>query len=169
MYPLEFLNSITPSGMPQHKLKLKPGCIVMLLRNLSLQNGLCNGTRLRVHSIRENVIDCEIITGVATGNRVLIPRVSLSPSDTNLPFQLKRVQFPLRLSYAMTINKSQGQTFEKVGMYLRRPCFSHGQLYVAFSRARALQHVKVKVYPSLLQGYQRILCFTKNVVFRQIL
>ena len=136
MYPLEFLNSITPSGMPQHKLKLKPGCIVMLLRNLCLQNGLCNGTRLRVHSIRENVIDCEIITGVATGNRVLIPRVSLSPSDTNLPFQLKRVQFPLRLSYAMTINKSQGQTFEKVGMYLRRPCFSHGQLYVAFLRAR---------------------------------
>jgi hypothetical protein len=44
-YPLEFINSITPTGMPPHRLILKPGVIVMLLRNLDIRKGLCNGTR----------------------------------------------------------------------------------------------------------------------------
>ena len=93
----------------------------------------------------------------------MIPRVSLCPGDTNLPFRLKRTQFPLRLSYAISINKSQGQTFEKIGIFLRRPCFSHGQLYVAFSRARAFRHVKVKIINSYRQGYVRRKCYTRNV------
>ena len=141
----------------------------MLLRNLSLKDGLCNGTRLIVKHLHNNVIDCEILTGICAGNRVLIPRVSLCPNDINLPFQIKRIQFPLRLSYALTINKSQGQTFEKVGIFLRRPCFSHGQLYVAFSRARSFRSVKVKVLQTLQQGYVGVSCYTKNVVFPQVL
>ena len=169
LYPLEFINSLTPSGMPPHVLNLKVGGIVMLLRNLSLKDGLCNGTRLIVRNLRDNVIDCEILTGVNAGDRVLIPRVSLWPNDTNLPFQIKRIQFPLRLSYALTINKAQGQTFEKVGIYLRRPCFSHGQLYVAFSRARSFRAIKLKVCGLLEQGYVGEKCFTKNVVYRQVL
>ncbi|XP_057299243.1 ATP-dependent DNA helicase PIF6-like [Hydractinia symbiolongicarpus] len=106
-----------------------------------------------VRNLRANVIDCEILTGIRRGDRVIIPRVSLCPNDTNLPFQIKRTQFPLRLSYALTINKSQGQTFEKVGIFLRRPCFSHGQLYVAFSRARSFQAVKVQIVNTFKQGY----------------
>ena len=47
-YPPEFLQSLTPSGMPPHRLILKPGAIVMLLRNLNIKKGFCNGTRLRV-------------------------------------------------------------------------------------------------------------------------
>lgn len=66
-----------------------------------------------------------------------------SPSDANLPFTLQRIQFSIRLAYAMTINKSQGQTFDRVGIYLLQPVFSHGQLYVAFSRAHTLGSVKV--------------------------
>lgn len=166
---MEFINSLTPSGMPPHQLNVKVGCVVMLLRNLSLKDGLCNGTRLMVRNLRANVIDCEILTGIRRGDRVLIPRVSLCPNDTNLPFQIKRTQFPLRLSYALTINKSQGQTFEKVGIFLRRPCFSHGQLYVAFSRARSFAAVKVKVVSTYQQGYVGNRCFTKNVVFPQVL
>ena len=169
LYPLEFINSITPSGLPPHRLHLKVECVVMLLRNLSLKDGLCNGTRLIVKRLHDNVIDCEILTGISAGNRVLIPRVSLCPNDSNLPFQIKRIQFPLRLSYALTINKSQGQTFEKVGIFLRRPCFSHGQLYVAFSRARSFRSVKVKVCNTLQQGYVGVRCYTKNVVFPQVL
>ena len=64
----------------------------------------------------------------------VIPRISLSPTDSPLPFKLRRRQFPIRLAFAITINKSKAQTHSRVGLYLPRPCFSHGQLYVAFSR-----------------------------------
>ena len=168
-YPLEFLNSLCPSGMPPHTLNLKVGSICMLLRNLSLKDGLCNGTRLIVRALQQNVIDVEIFTGVHAGKRHFIPRVTLAPADTGMPFQLKRTQFPLRLSYAMTVNKSQGQTFDKVGILLSKPCFGHGQLYVAFSRARSFQGVKVKIVKNDFQGDVRNRYFTKNIVYRQIL
>ena len=169
MYPLAFLNSLTPSGMPPHKLNLKLNSVVMLLRNLSLKDGLCNGTRLIVRRLHNNVCDCEVLTGVRKGERVLIPRIIFAPDDTNLPFKLKRVQFPLRLAYVLTINKSQGQTFEEVGIYLEKACFSHGQLYVAFSRARSFRSVKVKLSNSFQQGYVGGKCFTRNVVYKQVL
>ena len=100
---------------------------------------------------------------------VLIPRVTLCPDDTNLPFKLKRIQFPLRLSYALTINKSQGQTFEKVGIYLKQAVFGHGQLYTGCSRARSEDSVKIQVENTFCQGYVRNKCYTKNVVYQQIL
>lgn len=116
-FPLEFLNSLPPSGMPPHELHLKIGAIVMLLRNLDIKNGLCNGTRLIVQHMGNYILGYTIAFGANKGKYVLIPRISLCPSDTNLPFVLKRRQFPIRLSFAMTINKSQGQTFYKVGLY----------------------------------------------------
>uniref|UniRef100_A0A0L8GIW6 ATP-dependent DNA helicase n=1 Tax=Octopus bimaculoides TaxID=37653 RepID=A0A0L8GIW6_OCTBM len=65
-----------------------------------------------------------------------------TPSDANILFTLNRLQFPLRLAYSMTINKAQGQTFEKVGIHLPQPIFSHGQLYITFSRAQAMNNIK---------------------------
>nr|XP_047142420.1 uncharacterized protein LOC100202479 [Hydra vulgaris] len=118
-FPVGFLNSLTPSGMPTHCLKLKIGCVIMLLRNLDLKARLCNGTRMKVCALQNNYIDAEILTGVSEGKRVFVPRIQLAPSDSNLPFVLKRRQFPVRLAYSMTINKSQGQTFNRVGFSKR--------------------------------------------------
>ena len=90
---------------------------------------------------------------VTAGGRVFsFQELKLAPSDTSLPFVLCRTHFPLRLAYSMTINKAQGQTFDKFSIYLPDPLFSHGQLYVAFSRARSLQSISVKIGQISLQG-----------------
>nr|XP_042911033.1 neurogenic locus Notch protein-like [Parasteatoda tepidariorum] len=73
-----------------------------------------------------------IITGHSTGNSVLIPRIPIISSDN--PFQFKQLQFPVPLSFAMSINKSQGQSLKVVGLDLQKPSFSHGQLYVGCSK-----------------------------------
>ncbi|XP_047137509.2 ATP-dependent DNA helicase PIF1-like [Hydra vulgaris] len=141
----------------------------MLLRNLDLKAGLCNGTRLIVRALQNNYIDGQVLTGVSVGKRVFVPRVQLTQSDSNLPFTLKRRQFPVRLAYSMTINKSQGQTFDKVGIYLKNPCFSHGQLYVACSRTRSFNTLFFKIDEHSLQGMSFNKCYTNNVVFTNVL
>lgn len=72
------------------------------------------------------------MTGSYRGTHVIIPQIPIIPTD--LPFEFKRRQFPVRLAFAMTINRAQGQTLEVAGVHLEKPCFSHGQLYVACSR-----------------------------------
>ena len=129
--------------MPPHKLVLKIGTIVMLIRNLNPKQGLLNGTRLLVQNLYENFIETVILTGSNNGAKVLIPRMTLMPSDSNLPFQLKRRQYPVILAFAITINKSQGQTFESVGLYNPENIFSHGQLYVALSRTKNSSNLKI--------------------------
>ncbi|XP_065317325.1 uncharacterized protein LOC135925777 [Gordionus sp. m RMFG-2023] len=98
--------------------------------------GLCNGTRLLIKNLHDNFIDSEILSGTHNGHRVFMPRIDLSPSDSRLPFILKRRQFPIIPAFVITINKSQGETFDNVGLFLPEPVFSHGQLYVALTRCR---------------------------------
>jgi len=103
----EFLNTIVASGIPNHKLRLKVGVPVILLRNIDQSLGLCNGTRLIITRMGRYVLEGNIISGSNVGQKVFIPRLSLIPSDKKIPFQFQRRQFPLVISFAMTINKSQ--------------------------------------------------------------
>jgi ATP-dependent DNA helicase PIF1 len=130
-YPVEFLNSIELSGLPSHELKLKVGTPLMLLRNLD-PPVLCNGTRVCIKNLLPHVIEAEVMTGCAKGEHVFIPRIPLMSQD--LAFTFQRLQFPVRIAFAMTINKAQGQSLNVAGINLSSPCFSHGQLYVACSR-----------------------------------
>ena len=168
-YPTSFLNSQSPSGMPHHNIFLKEGAIAMLLRNINNASGLTNGVRVVIRRMHDLFLDVEILTGATQGKRVFIPRMTLTPSDTDLPFQLRRVQFPIRLAYAMTVNKSQGQSFDKVGIYLNRACFGHGQLYVGFSRAHSQHDISVEIVETQEQGKHNGRFYTKNVVLRRVL
>ena len=169
IYPQEFINTVTPNGMPPHLLNLKINCVVILLRNLNHQIGLCNGTRLIVKKLLNHIIVAERKDGMYRGETVFIHRVDLDTNE-DLPFTLKRRQFPVRLAFAMTINKSQGQTFDKIGILLREPVFSHGQLYVAFSRVRSFDSVKVLIKNSSRQGksINDNQTYTVNVVYKAV-
>ena len=115
----------------------------MLLRNLDINSGLCNGTTLQILSINNKVLKVRITNGSHIGNTGLIPRIDLTPSETFLPFGMKRRQFPIRLCFGMTTNKAQGQSINNSGVYLPQPVFSYGQFYVALSRAGLPHRTKV--------------------------
>ncbi|XP_019183746.1 PREDICTED: uncharacterized protein LOC109178664 [Ipomoea nil] len=160
----EFLNSIRVSGLPNHTLNLKIGSPVMLMRNIDHSLGLCNGTRLIITKLVDHVIEGEILTGPNKGTKVLIPRMSMSPSDPRLPFKFQRRQFPLMLSYAMTTNKSQGQTLTHVGLILKKPVFVHGQLYVDASRVNNPDGLKILI----VKDSSSTTTSTTNVVYHEV-
>ena len=88
----------------------------------------------------------------------------MTTPETSLPFILHRRQFPVRICYAMTINKSQGQSLPNVGVYLDEPVFSHGQLYVAISRTTRRQGLKILIKKN---GDEPV-GYTQNIVFEEI-
>ncbi|CAL1414210.1 unnamed protein product [Linum trigynum] len=144
-YSTEFLNTLIVGNFPDHELKLKVGCPVILLRNMDQTIGLCNGTRMVVKTLGKWFIEVEILTGTNVGDRVFLPRLTLSTHYKSLNFTLIRRQYPVSLCFAMTINKSQGQTLAHVGLCLQRQVFTHGQLYVALSRITTRQGLKILI------------------------
>ena len=142
-YPVEYLNSINCSRLPLSKLELKEGCPIMVLRNLDAAHGVCNGSKGIVTGLRSRVIEIKLLTGDFAGQKVFIPRISNQPTEDQVAFKFTRRQFPVRLGFAMTFNKSQGQSVQHVGLDLRRPVFSHGQFYVGVSRVTSVSNIKV--------------------------
>jgi ATP-dependent DNA helicase PIF1 len=167
IHPTEYLNTIDVSNLPPHDLNLKVGAPVILLRNLDLSAGMCDGTRMCVVRFGDRVIECQILTGKHANEIVFIPQIPMAPSSSaELGVDFRRTQFPLRLAFAITLNKSQGQTLNHVGLVLDRPVFSHGQLYVAFScvtKSGNLHLIVPNTQAALQDGR------LTNVVYREVL
>ena len=153
--------------MAPHNLLLKEGAVVICLTNLQPARGVCNGTRMVVQKIRERVLECTILSGHHKDETVFIPRISATTKEGDYHFTLTRRQFPVRLAYAMTVHKSQGQTLKYVGLYLKDHCFSHGMLYVAMSRVGNPDCLKI--FPDFPGGRRRGHVYTKNVVYKELL
>jgi hypothetical protein len=162
LYSVEYLNTLQPAGLPLYRLALKKGCPLMLLRNLAPADGLCNGSRMILLNMTRRVLEVRLLGGEHAGKTAFIPRISLTPPSTEVPFKMQRRQFPVRLAFSMTINKSQGQSVKHVGIDLRTPVFTHGQLYVALSRSTSAQRIKI-LFPNDEQ------CSTTNIVYPEVL
>ena len=105
------------------------------------------------------------VSNQQTQKQVLIPRIKFIASGPRDPYDWARRQFPVRVAFATTINKSQGQTLHTVGVWLRSPVFSHGQLYVASSRTGNPEALKYAIKQQEGQEPHQ----TDNVVWKQVL
>ncbi|KAL3121265.1 hypothetical protein niasHT_008247 [Heterodera trifolii] len=169
-FNMETVHNEMPSGMPPHKLTIKVGTPVMLIRNLDVTQGLCNGTRLQVMRTSENNLFCRILTGPRAGaqNIIAIPQIQFEYGRArhHRGLRFRRLQFPVRLCFAMTINKAQGQTLQRMALVLNgRQCFSHGQVYVAMSRVTQMDGIRVYA-PFCQSGYGTHI---ENVVYHELL
>ena len=159
------LQSDHPSGMPLHFLNVKVGAVCLLLRNLRPLERLMNGTKfVIVRIVSARLLECERIDfdGQLTGHRFLLPRISLTYTLPKTGIEILRRQFPLTLAYAMTTNKSQGQSLTRGGIDLRDAAFTHGQMFVAWSRFRDPRNVVVLLPQKEPRSFE-------NVVFRSLL
>lgn len=135
----------------------------MLLRNLNVSKKLCNGTRFRLIGIRGHCLTGEHLNDnlPPEDRKFHIPRILITPGSDSYPFRFQRLQFPIIPAFAMTITKSQGGTFDWVGLFLLSNVFTHGQLYVAVSRVKSFACINVL----LPHGVNT----ARNIVFRHLL
>ena len=162
----EMMNRFDQAGIPPHNLRLKKGDICIVLRNLSMRDGLQNNARVRVLDIKQYSIRVQTLED--TPRSAIIPRIRF---NFRLPFmhsyEVSRLQFPLRLAYSITCNKSQGQTMERVLLDTTVPAFAHGHLYVALSRVTYYKNICLFCPESHI--YDDGLPVVDNVVFPELL
>uniref|UniRef100_A0A183CLH7 ATP-dependent DNA helicase n=1 Tax=Globodera pallida TaxID=36090 RepID=A0A183CLH7_GLOPA len=124
---IENIYGKTPPGMPEHSLQLKIGAVMMVIKNISVAHGLCNGTRVQIIALGNNIITCRYIQGPRAGTDFKLYRHrfrfggSGREATRHGAVKWTRLQFPLRPGF----------------------CFAHGQFYVAMSRVRSSDDIRV--------------------------
>ena len=167
-FSVEYCNRLNPTGLPSHRIVLKSGVPLMMLRNIDPSSGLVNGTRMTFLSVSGNgrVMYCSIYDeNSQTQVTVAIPQISLRPTEKEYPFEWSRRQFPVRVAFATTINKAQGDSLKKIGVWLKQPVFGHGQFYVAPSRVGAPDRCTFAIKTMPGEPFNK----TRNVVYKEVL
>ena len=169
-YPTHFINTMLDhvSGMPPHQLVLKIGSPVILLRNCDQARKFCNGTKLIVLKINRRLLTLRRVK--ALHDIIMLPRWKLQATGST-PFMCARTQFPVKLAFAFTKHKAQGQGIDKCGIFLPASVFAHGQLYVGMSRATNAKNIKVLMEETTLQGKcaEDHNFYTQNIVYDRVL
>ena len=163
MYPKEIVSAMRMPGAPPSCLRLKLGARYMIIKNM--MKLVFNGVRCQLVAFAgSKCVFVKIISGPGSGSTVLLPSCvfTISAEQSGLPFNIRRRQLPLILSYAVTVHKAQGQTLTKVGLYITTAMFTHGQLYTALSRTRGWRNIVV--FSTLPNA-----CIVANYVCRHVL
>lgn len=161
----DYLALLTHNGIPAHELRLKPGCICSLMRNMSVQKGLVKNARLTIVRLHQRYIEVRVINNRTgeLGDIHCLPRIRFDFTPPRASWTVQRLQYPLRLAYSTTFNGCQGLTLDKTVLDLRSQVFAHGQLYTALSRVRVRGDSCV-----LLPEDEQDNC-TTNVVYKDLL
>ncbi|KAF1860023.1 hypothetical protein Lal_00027873 [Lupinus albus] len=146
---IEFLNSLITSGLPNHKIKLKVGTSIMLLRNLDQTEGLCNGTRMIVNRLANHVIEAK----KKCWENILHSTNEFVSISFNVAFQINKETISI-----------DGQSLASVELYLPRPIFGHEQLYVVFLRVQSMEGLKILIHNK--EG--KTMNTTINVMFKEV-
>ena len=158
----EVLDNIEMSGMPEHRLLLKVGAIMILIRNLHVHMKDVNGTRYIMTALSSNLNTAKKLGANDDEPLLLIPQVIHLIKNDEFPFIMKCVQFPVKLAYVMTFQRAQGQSLDKCQILLHRSVWTHGQLYVA----------RVKIYANQAELQELNLPpnnhYTHNVVYTEV-
>ena len=129
----DFMAQIQQAGVPPHVLTLKIGCVCTVERNLLLNEKVAHNTKVILQRVANHYLE---VLNPVTKRRHLIPRITFQMRVPKTSLTFTRRQYPLRAAYAITVNKSQGQTLSNAILDLRTEPFSHGQVYVALSRVK---------------------------------
>ncbi|KAL7522332.1 hypothetical protein ACHAWX_007780 [Stephanocyclus meneghinianus] len=170
-FDAEILNKINASGIPPHRIALKVGACIILIRNLNVKHGHCNGTRYIIIELTPRLIKARKLSG-GRNSEILIPQIPMVSSDTDFPVPFKRLQFPVLLAYYLTLNRAQGQSLDRAGIYLPKSVFSHGHLYVGCSRCGnpdcVFMYADQSEFDSMRQHLSKDKTYTRNVVYPEI-
>ena len=148
-------------------LKLKIGAQVMLLSNLDVSAGLANGARGVVEEfVRAPSRSVDgVLVRWASGKTTTVDRDAKTVEEGGREV-FSRSQFPLRLAWAVTIHKAQGQTLDLLEVDLRG-CREFGQAYVAVSRATAMKKLRVLNFdPSVVRAHPRAVEYVDRLLSR---
>ena len=141
IYPVDFLITLSVTGMPPHKLCLKVGVLIILMCNINGEQGLCNGTRLKVCHLSPICIGAMILTGTQEGKKVFLPRIITDKAWLGFtsPALLKTISG----SSGFCDDKAQGQSVHHLGLYLPQHVCAYGQFYVTLSRVISRSNIKL--------------------------